>query len=54
MIACNLKELGCEQDLEPHPDVNLEASTYGITASETNPLGYNLTFCFKCEVLPTG
>ena len=25
-----------------------------LFANETNPLGWNLTFCFKCEVSPTG
>ena len=54
VTACTLKEPGCATALSPQPDVTLGASPFGITASETNPLGYSVTFCFECEVIPTG
>ena len=44
----------CSVALPPPTDVTLEASpSYGVTASEVNPLGYAVDFCYRCEIKPT-
>ena len=35
-------------------DVVLGGTPYGITATETNPVGFSLTFCYQCTITPTG
>ena len=50
---CALKEVGCLTALAAQSDVVLGGDPYGITAVETNVLGYSLTFCYECVVTPT-
>ena len=46
--------VGCGSALSAPPDVVLGGSPYGITATETNPLGYSVTLCYQCTITPTG
>ena len=43
-------QAGCGTALGAYPDIVLGATPYGITASETNPVGYTLTFCYQCTI----
>ena len=53
VTSCTLKEVGCLTALAAQSDVVLGADPYGITAVETNVVGYSLTFCYECVVTPT-
>ena len=44
----------CTTGLGSQTDVTLGASpSFGLTATELNPLGYSWTFCYRCEIKPT-
>ena len=47
-------EIGCGTAMAAQTDVVLGASPFGITALETNPWGYSISFCYSCIITPTG
>ena len=47
-------EPGCGAALAAQTNVALGGSPFGVTATELNPVGYLLTFCYQCTITPTG
>ena len=57
LVSCQMFDTGCSTTtvVSAQSDVVLGSTpTFGLTASETNPLGYTLNLCYKCTVQPTG
>ena len=56
LTSCYLLESGCATGAYlVHPDVSISSALpHDIKASETNPAGYSITFCFRCELRPWG
>ena len=53
LTQCSMNlDSDCATPLGAQTDVTLTASPdFGLSASETNPLGYSLVFCFRCGIL---
>ena len=48
--SCSLREVGCAAPLASQSNVVLDATPFSITATETNPNGYTVSFCFQCLI----
>ena len=44
----------CSIPLPAQTDVLIRTSPFGLDASEKNPYGFTLIFCYRCEIEPTG
>ena len=55
MTQCSLKAQSCVSELASQSNGILGSSNpFEVTAKKTISLGYSLTFCYECEVTPTG
>ena len=52
---CQLSSQGCQTALPASQNLILSTvSPYALYANQANPEGYNIKFCFNCEIQPTG
>ena len=54
LAQCAFMASGCGSILAAQPDVILGGSPYGITATETNLVGYTVTLCYQCIITQSG
>ena len=56
LVGCFMQtDTDCTTPLPAQPDVTLGPSpNFDLSATEQNSLGYNVAFCYRCEITPTG
>ena len=54
VTSCEMLNPDCLTPLPTQSNIILDASSYGMTAIQTNPAGYSTPICFKCTITPNG